>query len=100
MEWFRDHYLLTGQDRQNPLASPLLAPDLSRLSPALVITAEFDVLADEGKAYVERLKQAGVPVTHHCYEEMIHLFLGMNGMKRSENGINEAVTALRSAFEK
>ena len=100
MEWFRDQYLTTEQDQQNPLVSPLLAPDLSGLPPALVITAEFDVITDEAKAYTERLKQAGVPVTYRCYEGMIHPFWGMAGMKRSENGINEAVAALRSAFEK
>lgn len=100
MEWYRGHYLQTEQDQQNPQASPLLAPDLGGLPPALIITAEFDVLTDEGKAYAERLKQAGVPVKYSCYEGMIHLFWGMARMKRSENGINEAITALRSAFEK
>ena len=100
MEWYRDHYLTTEQDQQNPQASPLLAPDLGGLPPALIITAEFDVLTDESIAYAERLKQAGVPVKYSCYEGMIHLFWGMARMKRSENGINEAITALRSAFEK
>jgi acetyl esterase len=98
MKWFRDHYLTTEQDRQNPLASPLLAPDLSGLPPAFVITAEFDILVDEGKAYAERLKQAGVSVTYRCYEGLVHLFWGMVVLKRSENGIDDAVLALCSAF--
>ena len=100
MEWYRDHYLPTEQDQQNPQASPLLAPDLGGLPPALIIAAEFDVLTDEVKAYAERLKEAGVPVKYSCYEGMIHLFWGMARMTRSENGINEAITTLRSAFEK
>lgn len=96
--WFRDHYLASAQERQDPRASPLLTPDLAGLPPAYIITAEYDVLTDEAEVYGERLRQAGVPVTYRCFEGMIHLFWGMIGIDRRENGIDDAIHALRSAF--
>ncbi|MDD9301772.1 MAG: alpha/beta hydrolase [Desulfobacter sp.] len=64
MEKFRAYYLPNPLDRINFKASPLLEPSLKNLAPAMVITAEFDVLRDEGKAYADRLQKAGIHVKH------------------------------------
>lgn len=97
MRWFSGYYLRGPEDRTNPLASPLLAADLSNLPPALVITAEFDPLRDEGEAYGQRLKQAGVPTTISRYPGMIHGFFGFP-FDASRRAIAEASQALRGAF--
>jgi len=80
MEWFWGHYLDDPADGLHPYASPLRAPDLSLQPPALVQTAEFDPLRDEGRAYADRLAAAGVPVTYRCYEGMLHMVLGPEAM--------------------
>ncbi len=79
MEWFWNHYLAKPEDGRNPYASPLHAADLSGLPPAMVVTAQFDPLRDEGRAYAKRLQQAGVAVEAAHYDDMIHGFFWMAG---------------------
>lgn len=80
MLWYRDNYLRNAADIGDWRASPLCATDLSGLPPAYVITAGFDPLLDEGQAYAERLRAAGVDVTYECFEGMVHGFLTMGGV--------------------
>lgn len=77
--WFREHYLPHVEDALDPRASPLRVNDLAGLPPALVQTAEFDVLRDEGRAYAWRLNEAGVMVQYTCYRGQLHAFYGMIG---------------------
>jgi len=74
MDWFRGHYLPDDAAALDPRVSPLLAPDVSGLPPAVVLTCGFDVLRDEGEAYARRLEQAGVRVMLRRSAGLIHGF--------------------------
>lgn len=79
MEWFWDHYLSDPAQGTDPYAAPWHAADVAGLPPAMVTTAEFDPLRDEGRAYAGRLADAGVPVTSITYDGLIHDFILMGG---------------------
>lgn len=99
MIWFWQHYLSNKDHGLCPQASPLRAERVSGLPPALVVTAEFDPLRDEGAAYAELLQAAGVPVVYRCYAGMIHGFLGLTSMlDTAAQAMAETAAALRSAL--
>jgi acetyl esterase len=86
--WYHDHYLGGAAHDLDWRASPLLAADLSHLPPALVLTAGYDPLRDEGRQYADKLSQAGVPAQYVCFERQIHGFITMGRV------IEEANTAV------
>ena len=102
MEWFYGHYLEgTGTALTDVRLSPLATSDWSGLPPALIITAEFDPLRDEGEAYGAKLAAAGVEVTTSRYDGMIHAFFTLGAMiPAAKLAMDEATTALRSALSR
>jgi acetyl esterase len=101
MVWFWNHYLRSVADGSNLLASPLQAQNLRGLPPALILTAEFDPLRDEGEAYAARLREAGVPVTLKRYHGMIHGFFSLGAVfDQGKQAMAEAAAELRMAFAK
>jgi acetyl esterase len=95
MEWFWKHYLRSPADALDWRASPLLAKSLAGLPPALVVTAEYDVLRDEGELYAERLQREGVPTRLVRYDTMIHGFITMSVVNRTLEILEEIAATLR-----
>jgi acetyl esterase len=99
MRYFRDVYLRDISDQKDFRASPLLASDLSKLPPALVLTAGFDPLRDEGRAYADALSAAGNQVQYVCFERQIHGFIIMGGIIGEANtAVAMCATYLRTCF--
>jgi len=99
MVWFWNHYLNDEGEAPNPYLSPLRAGSLAGLPPALVITAEFDPLRDEGELYVARLREHGIAAELVRYDGMIHGFFSMAGvLHQGRNALELAAARLRSAF--
>lgn len=101
MVWFYSHYMREDTDRKDTRLSPFWAENLQGLPPALVITAEFDPLRDEGEAYAAKLKAAGVAVKQTRYDGMIHGFFWLGGvLGQCQQAVAEISSALKPAFKK
>ena len=100
MAWFEANYF--GENtagRSEATGSPLLAPNLANLPPAYVVTAGFDPLRDEGKAFADALKAAGNDVEYIDYPGMIHGFFNMQGvLDVSREAVKTAARKLRDAL--
>jgi acetyl esterase/lipase len=100
MEWFMGHYLGPADDPEDPRASPIHAADLSGLAPAVVITAGFDPLVDQGEAYAKRLSDAGAPVVYRCYDALAHAFTAFTGAAPAADiACREIAGLVREGFE-
>lgn len=99
MTWFIDHYCPDLAQRGDPRLSVLLADDLRGLPPAYVATAGFDPLRDEGNAFADRLRDAGVPVVKRQHDDLIHGFVSfLNLGTRFREAVSEAAGALRTGL--
>jgi acetyl esterase len=99
MAWFARHYLRSPADAEDWRASPIKAASHEGVAPAVVVVAEFDVLHDDGEAYAEALRRAGVPVEYREYPGMIHGFLGMVPVvDDAMNAQRQVWAAFRRAF--
>lgn len=102
LEYFQDLYFEDDEDASEPYASPINADDLSGLPPATVATGGFDPLRDEGVAYAEALAEAGVDVSHHHYDDAIHIFVQMAAapfaFEPSQEALDDVVDDIRAAI--
>lgn len=98
MKWFWDHYV-PAASRDDPLAVPARAESLEGVAPALVQVAEYDPLRDEGTAYADRLREAGVATEFICYPGVVHGFASMwHVSSRAEAAHHDLAAALQRAF--
>ena len=99
MVWFWDHYLHEREDVDDPLVSPLRASDLSGLPPALVVTAEYDPLRDEGERYAEKLRAAGTLVKMSRWDGMNHgFFFWVGRVDKAGEAMADSCQWLRRIF--
>jgi acetyl esterase len=94
MVWFWDHYAPDEVQRKETDACPLQAAEMSGLPPAVVILAEYDVLRDEGEAYADRLKEAGVPVDVHVHPGQMHGFFTLLMLPGHDEAIGQLTASL------
>jgi acetyl esterase len=100
MQWFWRHYVKDENEANHPYVSPLQAENLNDLPPALIITAEYDPLRDEGEAYGKRLQEAGVKVTLSRYPGMIHAFVRMTArLDKAKAAVDEIAGTVRRVLK-
>ncbi|MBO9706778.1 MAG: alpha/beta hydrolase [Caulobacter sp.] len=100
MDWFMGHYMGPEADPADPRLSPDKTADLSGLAPAVVVTAGFDPLVDQGEAYAKRLAAAGVPTTYRCYDSLAHGFTAFTGaIPAADAACREIATLVKAGLE-
>jgi acetyl esterase len=98
MEWYAGHFLPEGSDAADPLRSPIFNPRLAESAPVLLITAGFDPLRDEGEAYAETLREAGVKVVQRRFSGLFHGFINSIGPSPSSHGALIEVAGMTRAL--
>ncbi len=100
MDWSMGHYMGPQDDPADPRLSPLKAQDVSGLAPAIVVTAGFDPLLDQGEAYARRLKEAHVPTVYRCYDNLCHAFTAFTGaVPAADIACREIAGLVREGYE-
>nr|WP_295107800.1 alpha/beta hydrolase [uncultured Caulobacter sp.] len=101
MDWFMGHYMGADADPADPRLSPDKTADLSGLAPAVIATAGFDPLVDQGEAYAKRLKDAGIAVRYRCYDSLAHGFTAFTGaIPAADAACREIAGLVRETFDK
>jgi acetyl esterase len=100
MQWFSANYIGPEADPADPRLSPIKTADLTGLAPAIVVTAGFDPLIDQGEAYARRLKEAHVPVVYRCYDGLLHGFTAYTGaVPAADTACREIAGLVREGYE-
>jgi acetyl esterase/lipase len=100
MDWFMGHYLNPADNPADPRLSPLRAGDVGGLAPAIVVTAGFDPLVDQGEAYAKKLKAARTPVVYRCYDSLAHAFTAFTGViPAADVACREIAGLVREGYE-
>ena len=100
LDWFAAHYMGPQDHPSDPRLSPLEAKDFAGLAPAIVVTAGFDPLLDQGEAYARKLREAGVPVAYRCYDSLSHGFTAFTGaVPCADVACREIAGLVREGFE-
>ena len=98
MDWFMEYAVSTPDDLDHAWLNPLHAKDLAGLPPALIFTAGFDVLCDEGAEYAQKLSAAGVPTTYRCFDALAHSFTAMGAVPSCQQAQLEIARTLSQAL--
>jgi len=94
MEWFMGHYMRPEDSPGDPRLSPIRAEDVAGLAPAVIVTAGFDPLLDQGEMYARRLRSAGGQVTYRCYDHLAHAFTAFTGVVPAADAACREIAAL------